>query len=129
MFLLAGLSLTVLFGIPFLGGKIAETIYQLVCVFFLFPLIIWFGGRGIVSGWQQTVVSFLGRLSYPLYAIHYPFVYLYIARLGKDGHPYENYSQPWKPALFTIIFAVVSATVCLVMYDEPLREWLNRKVS
>ena len=127
MFLLCSLGLIVLLGLPFLGNKDVETIYQLVCIFSFFPTIIWYGARGIVSGWQQQAVSFLGRLSYPLYAIHFPLIYLYITWVGRDGHPYEGYSQPWLPALLTITASLLIATLCLLFYDEPLRNRLNEK--
>ena len=127
VFLLCSLALTVLLGLPSLGDKDADTIYQLVCIFSFFPTIIWYGARGVISGWQQRAVSFLGRLSYPLYAVHFPLVYLYITWVGSDGHPYEGYSQPWVPALLTLAASVLIATLCLLFYDEPLRNWLNKK--
>ena len=127
MFLLCSLGLILLLGLPFLGNKDVETIYQLVCIFSFFPTIIWYGARGIVTGWQQRAVSFLGRLSYPLYAIHFPLIYLYITWVGRDGHPYEGYSQPWLPALLTITASLLIATLCLLFYDEPLRNRLNKK--
>ena len=78
-------------------------------------------------GWRQKAVSFLGRLSYPLYAIHFPLVYLYITWVGREGHPYDGYSQPWVPAILTIVASVLIATLCLLFYDEPLRKRLTKK--
>ncbi|MBO7068769.1 MAG: acyltransferase [Bacteroidaceae bacterium] len=126
VFLLSSLGLVALLGLPLFGGKETETIYQLVCLFSFFPAIIWFSARGIVQGWRQKAVSFLGRLSYPLYAVHFPLVYLYITWVGRDGHPYEGYSQPWLAAIITLAAAVLIATLCLLFYDEPLRRWLGR---
>lgn len=68
------------------------------------------------------------RLSYPLYATHFPLIYLYITWVGSDGHPYEGYSQPWVPALLTLVASVLIATLCLLAYDEPLKKWLNKKL-
>lgn len=128
VFLFCSLAIVVLLGLPSLGGKEPDTIYQLICLLSLFPTIIWFAARGTVSGWRQQAVSFLGRLSYPLYAVHFPLIYLYITWVGKDTHPYEGYSQPWLPAIITIVASLLIATLCLLFYDEPLRKWLNRKV-
>ena len=127
MFLLCSLALIVLLGLPFLDSTDGETIYQLVCILSLFPTIIWFGARGIVSGWRQKAVSFLGRLSYPLYAVHYPFVYLFIAWVQKSGYTYVGHSHPWAAALITIAVSLLAATLCMLLYDEPLRRWLSRK--
>ena len=127
VFLFCGVSLMVLLGLPLFGGKETETIYQLVCLFSFFPGIIWIGARGSVQGWRQKAVSFLGRLSYPLYAVHFPLIYLYITWVGRDGHPYEGYSQPWLAALITIVASLLIATLCLLFYDEPVRKKLSRK--
>lgn len=127
MFLLCSLGLVLLLGLPFLVNKDAETIYQLVCIFSFFPTIIWYGARGIVTGWRQKAVSFLGRLSYPLYAIHFPLVYLYIAWVQQSGYTYTGLSHPWVAALFTLVASVLTATLCLLFYDEPLRKRLSNK--
>lgn len=127
VFLFASLALVVLLGLPFLGGKDAETIYQLVCIFSLFPTIIWYAARGIVTGWRQRFVSFLGRLSYPLYAIHFPLVYLYISWVSRSGYTYTGLSQPWFPALVTLAASLLIATLCMLYYDEPIRKRLKGK--
>ena len=126
VFLLGSLSLVVLLGMPLLPAGDAETIYQLVCLLSLFPALIWFSARGTVSGWRQQLVSFLGRLSYPLYAVHFPFVYLFIAWVGRDGHPYEGYSQPWLPLVLTFAVSLIVAVLSMLLYDEPLRRFLSR---
>ena len=126
VFLLGSLSLVVLLGMPLLPAGDAETIYQLVCLLSLFPALIWFSARGTVSGWRQQLVSFLGRLSYPLYAVHFPFVYFFIAWVGRDGHPYEGYSQPWLPLVLTFVVSLIVAVLSMLLYDEPLRRFLSR---
>ena len=125
VFLLSSLGLVVLLGLPLFGGKDTETIYQLVCLFSFFPAIIWFGARGTVYGWRQKTVSFLGRLSYPLYAVHFPLIYLYISWIGKDSHPYEGYAHPWLLSFAIIAASILIATLCLLFYDEPLRKRLS----
>ena len=127
VFLFCSISLVVLLGLPIVGGKETETIYQLVCLFSFFPGIIWIGARGSVDGWRQRTVSFLGRLSYPLYAVHFPLIYLYITWVGRDGAPYQGYSQPWLAVIITIVASLLIATLCLLFYDEPLRKRLSRK--
>lgn len=129
VFLLCSLALMVLLGLPFLGSKDTETIYQLVCIFSLFPTIIWYGARGSICGWRQQIVSFLGRLSYPLYAIHFPLIYLYIMWVERSGYTYIGHSHPWAAAFVTFACALLLATLSLLLYDEPLRRWLNRKTK
>lgn len=128
-FLLCSLALVLLLGMPFLVNKDADTIYQLVCIFSLFPTVIWYGARGGVTGWRQKSVSFLGRLSYPLYAIHFPFIYLYIAWMQQSGYTYTGLSHPWVAALVTLAVSLLAATLCLLFYDEPLRKRLNDRLK
>lgn len=127
VFLFCSLALVVLLGLPLFGGKESKTIYQLVCLFSFFPGIIWIGARGMVSGRQQRAVSFLGRLSYPLYATHFPLIYLYITWVARDDAPYQGYIHPWLLVIITLVASVLIATLCLLFYDEPLRKWLSRK--
>ena len=126
VFLFSSLVLVLLLGMPTLGDKYADTIYQLVCLLSLFPVIIWYAARGTVSGWRQRAVSFLGRLSYPLYAVHFPLIYLYITWVGRDGHPYEGYTHPWLLAFVILAASLLIATLTLLLYDEPLRKKLSK---
>lgn len=127
VFLLCSVCLVTLLGLPIVGGKGAETIYQLACLSCFFPGIIWTGARGSVDGWHRQTVSFLGRLSYPLYALHFPLIYLYISWVGCDVTPYQTYDHPWVAAFITIASSLVIATLCMLYYDEPLRKRLNNK--
>ena len=127
VFLYCSLALVVLLGLPFVGSKDGETIYQLVCIFSFFPTIIWYGARGMVTGKSREAVSILGRLSYPLYAVHFPLVYLYISWVQKSGFSYETSAQPWLAAIITIVAALFLALLCMFFYDEPVRKWLNSR--
>ena len=125
IFLLCSLALVVLLGLPSLGNQDVESIYQLLCIFSFVPTILWYGARGVVTGKKQKAVSILGRLSYPLYAVHYPLVYLYISWIQKGGFSYETCLQPWLAAIITIVAALLLALLCLLFYDEPLRNKLK----
>ena len=125
IFLLSSFALVAMLGMPSLGDKDVDTIYQLICLLSLFPAIIWFAARGTISGWRQRSVSFLGRLSYPLYAVHFPLIYLYITWVSRDEHPYQDYTHPWLLALIILAASILLATLSLLLYDEPLRRWLS----
>ena len=127
VFLMCSACLVLLLCLPIVGGKEAETIYQLACLVCFFPGLIWIGARGSVDGWHQRAVSFLGRLSYPLYAVHFPLIYLYISWLGRDATPYQAYDHPWVAAIITVAASLIIATLCLLFYDEPLRKRLSKK--
>lgn len=102
-----------------LGIKVLNPLYQCLCVCICFPMLICLAARGRVEGLQQRCVSFLGRLSYPLYAIHYPFIYLYIHYIYTDQHPFG--SSPWATPCVVFVASIALGFVCLKYYDEPVR--------
>ena len=55
-------------------------IYDAVCAIVLFPAIVWLAASGRTTDRiTARVCKFLGDISYPLYMVHYPFIYLYYA--------------------------------------------------
>jgi Predicted acyltransferases len=60
-------------------------IYESTTIIVLFPLIVLMGAGSNVSGKSVTVCKFFGEISYPLYIIHYPLVYLQVAWM--HNHP------------------------------------------
>ena len=69
------------------------------------------------------VCKFLGDISYPLYMVHYPFIYLYYAWV-KNGDLTFRESLPGALALF--FGSVILAWLCLRLYDEPVRKFLSK---
>lgn len=127
VFLKSSLALVVLLALPIIGGKTVETVFQLLCVVVFFPAIIWYAARGKATGMRQQVISFMGRLSYPLYAIHFPIICLQISVTQAMGNVYETSAQPWSVVPFTFVISLVIAILAMKYYDEPLRRWLRKK--
>jgi len=124
VFLYCAVALILLLSVPSLGG--AKLYYELFCVAVGFPAIIWFGARGkALTVTAERVISYIGALSYPLYAIHYPFIYLYIGWINKGIQPFG--SQPWATPAAIYVICVALATLCLYFYDLPVRRWLSKK--
>ena len=122
VFLFCSLVMIGFLVVPHLHGYL-DAFYQVLCVAVLFPALVWMGARGTLSASTQKCVSFLGRLSYPLYAVHYPFIYLYISWISADSYPLGL-----TPVTAPIAVAVVSlavASIALLFYDEPLRKRLG----
>ena len=125
MFCIGGLTLIALMCVPSFGNLTANVMYQMFCVVIAFPLVVWFSARGAVKGIGQRCVSFFGRLSYPLYAVHYPFIYLYINWINKDIHPFG--SHPLATPVAVAGMSIVTAGICMMLYDEPVRKCLKNK--
>lgn len=125
VFLACSLVLLGLLSLPRMGGW--SLYYQIVCIVFLFPLIIWTGARGTIDGIVKRIASFLGRLSYPLYAIHYPLIYLYIDWTNRDIHPLGL--TGWGLAAAVALTAIGLGTLAMLLYDEPVRRRLAKSSS
>ena len=53
-------------------------LYEALCVIVVFPLIVALGAGGKLSGnLFSKGCDFMGKISYPLYIVHYPVIYLY----------------------------------------------------
>ena len=105
-------------------------LYDALCVLLVFPALVWLGASELhVGQLTQRVSRWLGDLSYPLYAIHYPFMYLFYAHIGFDGNlvPIGGLRAVWPWAVVLPVGCVVLAWLCLRLYDLPLRRWLMRR--
>lgn len=97
-----------------------------ICIFFLFPIIVILGSSPQMSSKIDSipVCDFLGRISYPLCLVHYPFIYMYF----KYAH--SNKSSligciGW--VVTKVLFCIFLAYLCERFYDVPIRNWLRRK--
>ena len=70
-------------------------------------------------------LAFLADISYPLYAIHYPLIYLYIGWINADVHPFGT--AVWATPLALTAIAILLAYLLMRCYDKPLRRWLSRR--
>ena len=91
----------------------------------LFPLIVYIGASGRTTDrLTARLCKFLGDISYPLYMVHYPFIYLYYAWVKNEGLTFAQ-SLPGAAAL--VAGSVLLAYLCLKLYDEPVRRLLTRR--
>ena len=100
-------------------------LYDSLCTLFFFPLLVWLGASGRTTDRGSTrICKFLGDISYPLYIIHYPFMYLFYAWVWREG---LSFSQAWPMAVAVFVGSILLAWLCLKLYDGPVRRWLSRK--
>lgn len=101
-------------------------LYDSLTVIVLFPLIVFIGTCGTVKGNAQAVIcNFPGDISYPLYIIRYPLIYMYTAWVN-DHKPTAMQALPY--ALLCFISSIFIAYASLKWFDRPVREWLRRKM-
>ncbi len=127
IFALCSLLLIALFSVPSMTSvhPNIKVWYELFCIVVAFPCVLLFAARGNAEGFNRKVVSFLGRLSYPLYAIHYPFIYLYIHWINTQQHPFGTWE--WATPIAVAVLSIILATLALIFYDEPLRRRLSKR--
>ena len=129
-FWICSLCIAVLLAIPHIGGEEAlwqNGVYEAVCTILVFPALVWLGASGRTTDRMTSrVCSFLGDISYPLYIVHYPLMYLFYDWLW-SGPEKIPFSQAWPVAIAVIIASIILAYACLKLYDLPVRRWLTNK--
>ena len=121
--------LIALFAVPFVEGTqpvCLNSLYEMFCVVIVFPVLVWLGASGNTTDKNSTAVcKFLGDLSFPVYVIHYPIMYLFYSWLIEKK--LYTLSETWPVALLLFFGNILLAYLCLKWYDEPLRKWLSRR--
>lgn len=128
-FWIGSLAVVALASVPRIGGSEhlwMNGVYDALCAVVLFPLIVWIGASGKTTDRVTSrVCKFLGDISYPLYMVHYPFIYLYYAWVKNENLTFGQ-SLPGAAAL--VAGSVALAWLCLRFYDEPVRRFLSKRL-
>ncbi|MGI6048089.1 MAG: acyltransferase family protein [Petrimonas sp.] len=127
-FLICSLVIIGLLSVPYIGGPDAlwmNGLYDAVCTIVIFPALVYLGASGeIKSKASGKLCRFLGDISYPLYMVHYPFMYLFYAWIWKNGF---TFAQTWMVAVGLFFGNIVLAYLALKLYDEPVRRLLAKR--
>lgn len=127
-FLITAAALLVTLPVPFVGSPLQpwqNGLYIITLLVIVFPLVVWFAARAGSS--DSKVARFFGDISYPLYTVHYPFMYLFYAYIGfPDTH--GTMADVWPVALALVAFNILLAWLLMKFYDLPLRRRLSQKL-
>ncbi len=98
--------------------------WDMACVFVILPTIVCVGMAPSNGQPASQVGGVLGRWSYPLYVLHYPAL-VAVIEIAKGQFPNAPQSVVGVAA---VAAALAVAWVVLVVYDEPVREALTRRL-
>ncbi|MDD3107782.1 MAG: acyltransferase [Alistipes sp.] len=126
-FWICSLMLLALLAMPRIGSEVSlwkNGIYDTLCIVLIFPLLVYLGASGKTTDpFTSRICKFLGDISYPLYMVHYPFIYLYYAWVKNEQLTFVQ-SLPCAVAL--VCGSILLAYLCLKRYDVPVRQFLTR---
>ena len=113
---------------PYVGGpepSMSNAIYDSVMTLFVFPAIVYIGACGSTTDrFSTNVCNFLGELSYPVYIIHYPVMYLFYAWVWANGY---SFAEVWPVCCGLFVVIILMAWCALRFYDAPVRAYLSKK--
>lgn len=121
--------LTCIFACPYIGSEVspANAVYDILCTLFVFPLVVYIGACGTTTDRATTATcDFVGQISYPIYIIHYPIMYLFYAWLWTNGYTFDQVWYYCIPIFFGII---ILAWTAMRYYDTPVRRRLSQALA
>lgn len=128
-FWICAATLLVLFHVPYIEGSTPVSlngVFEMVCIVIIFPALLWLGASGkTTDAFSEKVCNFLGRISFPLYMVHYPVMYSFYKWLIRTEQ--YSFAQTWQVALCVMAFSIILAYLCLRFYETPVRNYLTKR--
>ncbi len=122
-FMIFALLLVLFLCMPSLSALNGNVLYQMFCILLVFPTILFASSHRDLPSQCRGVLLYFGKLSYPLYAVHYPLIYLLIHLLQQPEQPLPV----WAMISLTGVASVLLGVLTLHLWDLPVRQWLSRK--
>lgn len=127
-FIICSVVIVFLLTMPFIGSSDElwiNGLYDAICTIIVFPFLVYIGASGkLKSKTSERLSKFLGDISYPLYMVHYPFMYLFYSWVWKNG---LTFSEVWPVAIVLLIGNILLAWIILKIYDIPVRKYLSKR--
>ena len=116
---------------PYVGSStepsVFNALYDIVCTIFFFPAIVWLGACGTTTDRTSTrLCNFLGSISYPVYIVHYPVMYLFYAWVWAGN---RNFAEVWPVCAGLFVLIIFMAWCAMRFYDTPVRRYLTERLK
>ncbi len=120
----ATLILTAIFAVPMVPASIphGNGLYEAFVVIILFPLLILSGAHSNIGKVEMALCKFAGRISYPVYILHFPFLFIYMNFVVFRKPSIE---VAYLAGIASFIIVMAFAWLAVKFYDEPVRKWLK----
>jgi peptidoglycan/LPS O-acetylase OafA/YrhL len=123
-FLTIGALLALAFFAPYRDAY--NWITEPLIVIFYLPFLVALGAGGTLRSGLRKICQFSGEISYPLYMVHYPFIWWFLSYVEKE-----------KPTLPQMTFIIVIGTALLIalayiimrFVDMPMRKLLKNRLT
>lgn len=130
-FWICSAAITVMMCIPYVtltgGPSVLNALYDLFCTLIIFPLVVYLGASGKTTDQHsKRICSFLGVISYPIYIIHYPAMYLFYSWVWNNEY---TFGDVWQVTVVIFIALIPLAYFFVKFYDEPIRKWLTSRLK
>lgn len=127
-FWVCSILITIVLALPRFGDENSlwmNGLYESFVIILIFPIIVAIGAGGqIKSAFSAKICKLLGDISYPIYITHYPLIYWYTAWVVDNK---VSLKDGFIPGIALLVASILLAFVCLKLYDEPVRNWLQNK--
>ena len=112
--------------LPTAGGVAWNGVYEALCVLLLFPCIVVAGAHSNAGHGMARLCKVSGRLSYPLYITHFPFLYIWGNFVANEP---ASTATLVATAIALVPFELLVACASYVLWDVPIRSHLRRRTA
>lgn len=93
--------------------------YDIFCTMIVFPTVVYLGACGTTTdSFSTSSCEILGKLSYPLYMVHYPVMYLFYAWVWDNA---LTFREVWPNCIAIFVGLILMAWLAMKYYDTPVR--------
>lgn len=123
-FVPVGVLLMITFLIPF--SKPVNWFVDASVVIFYFPFLIALGAGTRPGAASQRICQFSGAISYPLYMIHYPFLWIVLSYIEAKK---PTVGQLTVITIVGTLLLIILAYLVMVLLDIPIRKYLKKTLN
>ncbi|RBQ09058.1 acyltransferase family protein [Pedobacter miscanthi] len=123
-FVLMGLLLFGVFLIPF--NDQFNWLTDSVAVIFYFPFLVALGAGANLKAGYDKICRFFGDISYPLYMIHYPFLWIFLSYV-EAKKPVMN--EMVMVIIISLFLLIALAYLIMIFVDQPIRKYFNARIK